>query len=134
MKTSPMIKTALRGLVPAVFFGAASLGSLADDIPVKILFDENSCPQDVDIQEVELTRANNDRVEWSAYSLDGSTRIETSYSVYFDPFRGQPLNSNPQGDLKSPPIDPGIPDGVYKYAVLGTKCPEAPLDPNIRVR
>lgn len=135
MNTRPMIRMALRGLVPAALLGSASFATLANDLYVKIFFNADSCPQSVDIGEVEITRANNDRVIWRAYGAGGADRIPESFSIHFDPFRGQPLDDdNADGEVQSPTVDPKAPPGVYKYTVLGAKCPDTPLDPNIRVR
>jgi hypothetical protein len=56
------------------------------------------------------------------------------YNVYFDPIKGQPLNSDGQGRLKRK-IDTDAPFARYKYSILRDGCDKDTdaYDPHIRV-
>lgn len=101
------------------------------DVSINIRF-VNGCPQDVD-------KGGNDnpfdvdrrsRVIWQAVDSDGST---PEYAIYFDPFKGGPLESR-QGVIRSRPFDSCSPAAEYKYTIVGARCKDKPLDPRFRLR
>jgi hypothetical protein len=116
----------LSGLIAAVLLSAGAIAQAATVHDVEIRF-RGGCPVSVSLDLVSLDKSNGDTVRWTSDSGD-------AYEIYFDPFRGQPHRSNPQGILRSPALDPGIPDNVsYKYTIVGVNCPNSPYDPHIRV-
>jgi hypothetical protein len=142
------------GLYPAVLAVALWLPSLAAQaqdpeqdkgIQVTIIFDDKHCPIDVKVPEPSMAcekgpddtpclRRGKDYIVWSAVLEDGSPMKE-GFSIYFDPFKGKSMEApKHQSTIKSNKVDEDAPEVSYKYTVVGTKCPEHPLDPNIRVR
>jgi hypothetical protein len=135
MNNKSVWKTGLMGMASAALLGLTSSGASAADIPVKVMFDADSCPIGVDNDEVVVTRASRDKVVWTAHNADGSATMQVQYSIYFDPFRGRPLaDSNSDGVVTSPPVDAAAPEAQYKYTVLAAACPQKPFDPRIRLR
>jgi hypothetical protein len=116
--------------------GPAGLPAQAGDIPVKIIF-HGACPDRIAAGETDpiVDRKKHDLIVWSAVLADGTTPMTEGFSIHFDPFAGQPLvDTNSDGTVKSKKVKETAPPGIYKYTVLGKNCPQAPLDPNIRVR
>ena len=129
------LKSAFAAVVTAALLSFVSTGSIAADIHIKVKFDGNSCPIGVDKDNGEVTRASRDKVIWTAYNDNGTSRVQVQYSIYFDPFRGKPLaDSNADGVITSDPVDQNAPEAEYKYTVLGASCPQKPFDPRLRVR
>lgn len=93
----------------------------AAQVTIKFIGD---CPDSVSPDPVNVNKSQ--RIEWQ------SDPVNKRYSIHYDPFHGQPLNSNASGFKKSPPIDSSSPDIPYKYTVIGDNC-AVPLDPRIVV-
>ncbi len=137
----PMKPGAANIAVTALCFAVISLGACASqpgeeemdplvDIPVYITFDGDSCPVKVVPETFDITSAK--RIVWQSVNASGE-HIDMVYSIYFDPFKGRPLKSNPHGRKKSPPFDKKTPENVYyKYSIVGERCEDKPLDPRFR--
>jgi len=107
------------------------------DVEVDIQFDSKGCPKSVSKDDFLIDNAK--RVVWQSVDREGK-KIDVIYEIYFDPFKGHPLKSNPQGRRKSPPFDGDAPatndeTGItYKYSIVGQRCKDAPYDPRFRLR
>lgn len=108
---------------------------LADRQLVKITFDAQGCPLAANPDTFDITKSK--KIAWQAIDASGNP-VAQSYTIYFDPFAGRPLNSKTDGQLKSPPFDKSAPAtaaGIeYKYSIVGVNCPNAPLDPRFLLR
>ena len=105
------------------------------DFTIKILFNTTTnCPMLVDTPTLDANLG--DRVGWqSVDENDVSTEISADYEIFFDPFRGQPKQSNGTGKVPSTPIDQGTPQAVsFKYTIVGDNCTTGiALDPHIKI-
>ena len=123
----------------ALLAASLPMWAAADEIGVTIIFD-GDCPRGVPIeeQEVTLSKVRHDYILWTAVQVDAggsTTPYEGGSRVYFDPFvSGPPLKSGRQSQLKSPKLHDDVPLVAFKYTVVGDHCPDAPLDPRIRVQ
>jgi hypothetical protein len=127
----------------AILVGACASNSKAQepdsigDIPVSIQFDASGCPKKVTPEIFDVDQGK--RIVWQAVDKDGRN-MDIRYEIYFDPFKGQPLKSDPKGRKKSPPFDRNAPatpppKGIeYKYSIVGEECKDEPLDPRFRLR
>lgn len=115
-------------LFVALLLSLVSSAALATPYTVVVTFDGAGCPTDVDIDTVDMSKSGNDTVKWS------STPVTAGFEVLFDPFKGHPIKSNPQGTTPPQVLDGSVPVGVvFKYSVYNSACPTKPLDPRIRV-
>ena len=113
--------------------GLGSMQARADVITVKIYFEE-ACPQGVSEPELEVEKQNKTQINWVAYNGDGTERVDQDFAIFFDPFKNSELVSN-KGEVLSPKLGENqAPSATYKYTIVGNNCPEAPHDPNIRLR
>jgi len=99
-----------------------SAPSLAQPVTININFDAGQCPTGVS-SEPSVSRGQ--MITWQ------SVPEGIPFEIFFDPIQGQPLRA-PRGNLQRP-VNGGVPNADYKYTVVGTSCPDRPLDPNIRV-
>jgi hypothetical protein len=113
----------LLALLAATLF---SMGSMAQN-SVGITFDANGCPQP---GVADVGGGQGQMITWQAVDQEGNDSTE-SFELFFDPIQGGPLRA-PQGTLRRP-VDSRAPAGLYKYTVVGSRCPASPLDPNFRV-
>jgi hypothetical protein len=114
--------------IVALMLSFASSATQATAKTVVVTFDGDGCPTGVDKETVTMKHGGNDSVKWS------STPATQGFEVLFDPFKGQPIKSNPQGNTPPKVLDSSAPVGVvYKYTVYNPACPEKPLDPRIRI-
>jgi hypothetical protein len=99
---------------------------------VEITFNAQGCPTAVTPNTaIEISKSAGDKVKWQAVDSSGDD-LGTDFDIYFDPFKGRPLNSNRKGRVQSPPIDSDTPVGVeFKYTIVGSECLASPLDPRI---
>ncbi len=108
----------------------------ADDGPkppitINVYFDGN-CPQTVNY--LSLTLERGDRVQWQAVDMSGAAS-EDQFKVYFDPFSGATISTQPSG-LTTPvqTVASTPPANVdYKYTIVGDDCTGDPLDPYLRI-
>jgi hypothetical protein len=114
-------------LFVALLLSVASSATRADDFTVVVSFNDIGCPTSVDTQIVDLKKGRNDSVKWS------STPVTGGFEIWFDPFNGHPLTSNPQGNTPPRVLSGSAPVAEYKYTVYNPACPGAPLDPRIRI-
>ena len=108
---------------------------LANHQLVMITFNAQGCPLEANPTTFDITKSK--KIAWQAIDASGNP-VAQSYTIYFDPFAGRPLNSKSDGQLQSPPFDqsaPATPAGIeYKYTIVGVNCPNAPLDPRFLLR
>ena len=105
-----------------------------NEVCVNIRFLSNGCPDSVDNNNFVID--GNKFVVWQSVELsEEQDPTGESYTIYFDPFKGNPLKSN-NGRKKSTPIDSPITEaGIeYKYTIIGENCQDEPLDPRFTVR
>ncbi len=124
-------------LVAALISGPAVV-SHADEFEVIITF-TGDCPTAVSEDIVTISKAGNDRIIWRAVSEspnDDRPPYTGGYRIYFDPFKsGPPLKSGGRDTIKSKALHDNVPADVeFKYTIVGDHCPQAPLDPRIRVQ
>lgn len=107
------------------------------DATVNITFDKDGCPLKAKPKDFFVT--NSKKVIWQSVDEDGKD-ISAHYAIYFDPFRGKTLETEPgsKGQVKSPRFDPDAPKSgsgvVYEYTIVGEDCKDKPLDPRFRLR
>lgn len=105
----------------------------ANEIPVQVFFSGN-CPTGVDPENIEMSKAGQDKVRWTAYDATSRQPLTTvSYQIFFDPFKGKSMDSGNNGEILSQPVAGDVPVNVnFKYTVFTEGC--TPVDPNIRIR
>jgi hypothetical protein len=110
-------------LLPLAIMSTAALG----EMEIGITFNDAGCPIPP-VAEAIATRGQT--ITWQAYDQQGAKSRE-AFKLYFDPIQGATMRGN-RGKV-SRPIDDDAPKVEYKYTVVGERCEESPLDPNIRV-
>jgi hypothetical protein len=120
-------------MLGAVLFALASLCH-AEDKRVEIQFNAEGCPTGVNPHTVNLSKDDNDKVEWFAIGADGQP-YSGGFTVIFDPFNGGRRYDTNRDSMKSPPVDNSLPADLevqYKYSIKGHQCDKV-FDPNIRI-
>jgi hypothetical protein len=118
------------GMVAALLLSASSYA--AETYDVKITFNEAGCPTAVDKDLVDLSKAEEDKVQWIA-TRGGADVEDVDFQVIFGPFKGSLMTAK-RGKVTSKKVHKDIPVGVtLKYTIFGNACPNAPLDPRIKV-
>ena len=100
----------------------------AQSIEAGIAFDEEGCPVKVTDEVLKVRRR--DTITWRAVDAKGE-QANVSFNIFFDPISGRALRSS--GSTLREMIDAQAPIALYKYTIVGTGCPDKPLDPEIRV-
>ena len=99
--------------------GGIALQAMAD-VTVNVFFDADNCPIGVD--KVFFEVAHPESVRWV------SNPNNVQFAVFFHPFAGPPIKSNPQGETPPRQVSNHAPKGViYKYTIA--KPPTDPNDP-----
>ena len=116
------------GLFIALVLGFTSAASQAATYTIVVNFSASGCPLSVDKPILKMASGGNDKVQWD------SEPNTAGYQIFFDPFKGQPITGNPQGNTSPIGLSGAAPPGVdFEYTVYNSACPESPLDPRIRV-
>lgn len=146
-KVSKCVFTAVRRSLSVALLLLAAAGAMQAQAGITIHIEFKTvetesgpaiCPTGVSEPNVYVDKANKTEITWVAYNENYGAEVEQEFAIYFDPFKNSSLESrkgSPKNQVTSPKLgDYDIPLAEYKYTIVGTNCPQRPLDPRITVK
>lgn len=117
---------------------------------IKVLFDRKGCPINTQLEnslnprvKYPVLKSGRDSIFWQAYDKNGVKKQDTTFALYFSPFRkGGFVETQPNSGATKPlkVSSKDVPTNrlgdpiEYKYTIWAREtCPDAPLDPRFKV-